>query len=236
MRPKLLDLYCKAGGAGMGYHRAGFDVTGVDIEPQKHYPFTFIQGDAIHYLLTYGHLYDAFHASPPCLFASKSTSIAKSRGKVYPDLIPATRAAMSLYKIPSIMENVPGAIMRPDIIMRGTMFNLKVLRKRIFEINNCFILQPGIPPKKGTVKAGDYSSVFGKGSWKKSKADDMPKHALNTVRETWAFAMGIDWYMNETELAEAIPPAYTEYIGKQLINYLQYQKQHNDTRAKNMAL
>lgn len=222
MKPKLLDLFCKAGGAGMGYQRAGFDVTGIDIAPQKHYPFTFIQADAIEYVLKYGHLYDVIHASPPCQNASKSTAIAKSRGKTYPDLIPVTRAALEKFKIPTIIENVPGAIIRPDVIMRGTMFNLKVLRKRIFEVNNCFILQPGIPQKSGTVKAGDYYSIFGKGSWRKSKTDDMPKYQLKTVRESWAAAMGIDWYMNECELAEAIPPAYTGYIGKQIINYLLY--------------
>lgn len=222
MRPKLLDLFCKAGGAGMGYHRAGFDVTGVDIAHQKHYPFDFIQADAIEFVKEYGHLYDAIHASPPCQNASKSTAIAKSKGKIYPDLIPITRATLENFKIPTVIENVPGAIIRPDVVMRGTMFGLKVLRKRYFEVNNCFILQPGIMPKTGSVKAGDYYSIFGKGSWRKCKNDEMPKHRLNTVRESWAAAMGIDWFMNEAEIAEAIPPAYTEYIGKQIINYLQF--------------
>jgi len=221
---KLLDLYCKAGGAGMGYHRAGFEVTGVDIQPQKHYPFEFIQGDAIEYLLKYGHLYNAVHASPPCQHASKSTALAKSRGKVYIDLIPQTRVALSRFNIPTIIENVPGAKIRPDLGLRGTMFNLGVLRKRYFEINNCFVLQAGIPPPKGSVIEGDYYCVFGKGSWKKSSECAMPKNRLNTVRESWANAMGIDWYMNETELAQAIPPAYTEYIGKQVINYLNFIK------------
>jgi DNA (cytosine-5)-methyltransferase 1 len=222
MKPKLLDLFCKAGGAAMGYHRAGFEVTGVDIAPQPHYPFTFVQADALEYVKLHGHLYDAIHASPPCQHASKSTSIAKARGKTYPNLIPATREALAAFRVPTIIENVPGAIIRPDIICRGTMFQLGVLRKRIFEINNCFILQPGIPPKTGTVKDGDYYSIFGKGSWRKSKTEAYPKNPKNTVRESWADAMGIDWYMNESELAEAIPPAYTEYIGKQVINYLNH--------------
>jgi len=110
-----------------------------------------------------------------------------------------------------VIENVPDAKIRPDIIMKGTMFNLLVLRKRIFEIENCFILQPGIPPKKGSVKAGDYYIIFGKGSWRKSHNDQYPKEEirLKTVRESWANAMGINWPMNERELAEAIPPAYT---------------------------
>ena len=219
-KPKLLDLYCKAGGAGMGYYKAGFNVTGVDIEPQKHYPFKFIQGDAIEYVLKHGHKYDAIHASPPCQHASKSTSIAKSRGKKYINLIPGTRKALAGLNIPSVMENVLGSDLRPDIILCGTMFNLLVLRKRIFEINNAFILQAGIPPKQGSVKEGDYYCIFGKGSWKKSKYDSYPKIKKNTVRESWAFAMGIDWYMNELELSQAIPPAYTEYIGKQLIQQL----------------
>lgn len=224
MKPKLLDLFCKAGGAGSGYDLAGFDVTGVDIQKQKHYPFKFVQSDAFDYVKRYGYLYDVIHASPPCQFASKSTAIAKSKGKIYPNLVPYTRYILSKFEVPSIIENVPGAIIRPDIVLTGTMFGLKVLRKRIFEINNCFILQSGIPPKVGTVKDGDYCSIFGKGSWRKSKGDAIPKHAKNTVRETWAYSMGITHHMNEIELAEAIPPAYTEYIGKQIINYLNFYK------------
>lgn len=151
---KLLDLYCGGGGAAQGYIEAGFEVTGIDCFPHKHYPGKFIQAPALWYLRHHGHLFDAIHASPPCQHASKSTAIAKSKGRVYPDYIPRTKKLLSCFKCPTIMENVPGASIRPDIVLRGTMFNLLVLRKRIFEINNCFILQAGIPPKNGTVRGG----------------------------------------------------------------------------------
>lgn len=228
---KLLDLYCKAGGAGMGYYSAGFDVTGIDIEPQKHYPFKFIQSDAIEYVKRYGYLYDAIHASPPCQEASRSTAQWKAKGKKYPDLIPLTRVTLKKFDVPVIIENVPDAMIRPDIKLRGYMFNLKVIRERLFEIHNCFILQAGIPQKNGSVRAGDYACVFGKGSYRKNKLDQEPKFKKTTVRETWAYAMGIEslssfWNMSDIELAEAIPPAYTEYIGKQVLNYLKYQNEN----------
>jgi DNA (cytosine-5)-methyltransferase 1 len=227
---KLLDLFCGGGGAAQGYIEAGFDVTGIDCYKHKHYPGKFIQAPALWYLRHHGHLFDAIHASPPCQHASKSTSIAKSKGKSYPDFIPRSRHFLARFSCPTIMENVPGAKIRPDLLLYGTMFNLLVLRKRIFEINNCFILQAGIPPKNGSVRGGDYYSIFGKGSWKKSKTDLYPKHRLKTVRESWANAMGIKTKMNERELAEAIPPAYTYYIGKQIINYLDYELQQKRKR------
>lgn len=219
-RFKILDLFCGAGGAAMGYARAGFKVTGVDNKPQPHYPFRFIKMDAIKYVLKHGHLYDAIHASPPCQHASKSTSIQKSKGKIYIDLIPVTREALSKFKVPTIIENVPGAKIRPDIILKGYPFGLLVLRKRIFEINNCFVLQPGFEPKKGSVKNGDYYCIFGNGNWRKSSYDAFPKKREKTVRESWSKAMGIDWYMNEKEISQAIPPAYTDFIGKQIMQFL----------------
>lgn len=199
----------------MGYHMAGFEVTGVDIKPQKNYPFKFIQGDAIEYVKAYGHLYDSIHASPPCQHASKSTAPAKSKGKVYVDLIPATSEALSLFNVPTIIENVPGANIRPDIVLFGNMFGLKVRRKMVFEIENCFILQPG------NVRINyEYVQVFGAGSWKKTSTGRKPEFAKQTVRETWLYAMGITHNMTIGEIAEAIPPAYTEFIGKQIINFL----------------
>ena len=218
-KPKLLDLFCKAGGAGVGYHRAGFEVVGVDIEPQPNYPFKFIQADAIHYLLEHGHEYVIVHASPPCQKWTCSTATQRKKGKKYLDLITATRNALLYTGKPYIIENVPQAPIHPDIVLMGHMFGLKVLRKRHFE-TSFFMLQPGIIKPVGTVKEGDYSSIFGKGAYKKSKNNKMPKHKKNTVRETWAYAMGIDWFMKDVELSEAIPPAYTEYIGKQAIELL----------------
>jgi DNA (cytosine-5)-methyltransferase 1 len=220
---KLLDLFC---GAAKGYMQAAeklginLEITGIDNRPQKHYPYHFIQSDALEYVIEHGQFFDVLHASPPCQHASKSTSIAKSKGKIYPNLIPVTREILLNFKIPSIIENVPGAKIRPDIFLTGPTFNLLVLRKRIFEINNCFLLQTPNLIKHGSCKEGDYYSIFGRGSWKKEKSYVMPKIRKNTVRESWAFAMGIDWYMNETELAQAIPPAYTKFIGLQIFEQI----------------
>lgn len=216
MKPKLLDLYCKAGGAGMGYHLAGFDVTGVDIEFQPNYPFTFIQDDAINFLLRNWQYYDAFHASPPCQFATRSTAQFRLAGKVYQNLIPQTREILNKTGLPYVIENVPGAGLRPDVILSGPMFGLKVIRVRHFETGNWMMLQEPITPPHGTAKNGDYCSVYGNCS-----RNNTPNlFGQKTIREAWLHAMGIDWYMKETEAAEAIPPAYTRYIGNQLINQL----------------
>ena len=87
-RPRLLDLFCGAGGAAVGYHRAGFDVVGVDIKPQPRYPFEFVQADALEYVAEHGHEFDAIHASPPCQLYTVANNI---HGKNHPDLLPSTR-------------------------------------------------------------------------------------------------------------------------------------------------
>lgn len=102
-----MDLFCGAGGCSMGYHRAGFEVVGVDLHPQKRYPFEFHQADAIKFCREHGHEFDAIHASPPC--QAHSALRALQKGKVYPDLIPATRAAVAATGKPYVIENVPGA-------------------------------------------------------------------------------------------------------------------------------
>ena len=215
MKPLLLDTYCKAGGAGMGYHKAGFEVVGVDKDPQKNYPFEFIQADAIELILDRGHEFDAIHASPPCQEYSKSTAYARSKGKVSPDLVAGTRGALIKAGRPYIIENVPQAPIRPQVVLTGKMFGLHVLRKRHFE-TSFFMLN--IPPIPEFRKVGEeICCVYGKAS-----QDRAPKHrfGFKTIRESWAYAMGIDWHMTEAELAEAIPPAYTEFIGRNLLQTL----------------
>jgi len=214
----IADTYCKAGGAGMGYHMAGFKVVGIDIEPQPNYPFEFIQCDAIEFINKHRKDFDAWHASPPCQKFTTLSYTHKKKGKSYINKIPETREALIKTGRPYVMENVPQAPLRKDIVLMGHMFGLKVLRKRIFE-TSFFILQPGIPPKIGSVNEGDYCQVIGKGQLKGSKGKRF-KHAKENVLETWKYAMGIDWMKTNEELAESIPPLYTEYIGKQLIDYL----------------
>lgn len=198
---KVLDLCCGAGGASMGYDWAGFDVVGVDIKPQKHYPFEFIQDDVLNVLASENlSKFDLIHASPPCQAYSKVCEVHRKAGKVYPDIIRNLRTVFLKYQISYVIENVPDAPLQRPRVLCGTMFGLKVLRHRLFE-SSFYIPNPGPCQHNGTVKNGDYFTVCGNGS-SKDRA---------TV-EIWSDAMRIHW-MTRAELTQAIPPAYTEYIG-----------------------
>jgi DNA (cytosine-5)-methyltransferase 1 len=133
---RLLDLYAGAGGAGMGYHQAGFTVTGIDIDPQPDYPFEFIQADAVAYLATHGHEYDAIHASPPCQTHSALTKGNRARGWAdgHRDFIAVTRALLDHLGQPYVLENVQGSTLRRDLTLCGEMFGLDVIRHRYFEL------------------------------------------------------------------------------------------------------
>lgn len=202
-KPVILDLYCSAGGAALGYHRAGWEVVGVDIVHQPRYPFTFVQADAITYLQTHYKLFDAVHASPPCHGSSVTKGLSNN-----PDIVELAtcRRVLPLIGLPYVIENVPGADMRPDLKLSGQMFGLNLKRVRWFELN-WFCLNPGraIYPRNWCVRVGA-PTVAGKG-------DRGSSHAV------WDRAMGIH-HMTLQELTQAIPPAYTEYIGIQLLQYL----------------
>lgn len=169
---KLLDLYCGAGGAGMGYHRAGFQVTGVDVVAQPRYPFRFIQADALEVLRDKEFLaqFDAVHASPPCQ-ASSALTKGTNKGRAYPDLIPATRQLLKRLRVPWIIENVAGAQIRKDVTLCGEMFGLAVIRHRFFELDGWTAAQPQHPRHRGRVAGmrhgvwyeGPYFAVYGQG-------------------------------------------------------------------------
>lgn len=220
MRKDLLDLYAGAGGAGEGYTRAGFNVVAVDNEPQPNNPHEFHQADAIEFLEKHGKDFHIIHASPPCQKFSCSTAPFRKAGKQYPDLIQATRKALKKLGHPFIIENVPPAPIRRDIWLVGYMFGLKVIRKRHFELDGVWLMQPLPPQKIGKVKDGDFVCVFGKGSYTKSTGDKKPKFAKDTILATWQYAMGIDWMKKHHELANAIPPAYTQYIGENIYHQI----------------
>jgi DNA (cytosine-5)-methyltransferase 1 len=212
-RPRLLDLFCCAGGAGMGYSRAGFDVVGVDIDPQPNYPFEFVQGDALQYLAKHGREFDAIHASPPC---QGYTALKAVHGNVWPLLIEPTRRMLDQIGVPYVIENVQGAPVRRDLTLCGEMFGLRVIRHRFFELGGWTASRPAHIPHRGRVAGwrhgeffdGPYFAVYGNGGGK------------GTVAQ-WQDALGIDWTSDRRELAEAIPPAYTEHIGRQLIRALE---------------
>lgn len=208
---KLLDLCCGAGGCSMGYDWAGFDVIGVDIKPQKHYPFEFIQEDALLFLETEDLSgFDLIHASPPCQAYSKVCEVHRKNGKSYPDIIQNIRNLLLKSHKPFVIENVPGAPLRRPRMLCGTMFGLKVLRHRLFE-SSFYIPSPGPCKHKGTVKDGDYFTVCGNGSGKDR----------DTVKN-WSDAMNIHW-MTRAELTQAIPPAYTRYIGESFTTWCKRQ-------------
>ena len=198
---KLLDLFCGAGGASVGYRRAGrFEITGVDIVDQPNYPFEFIQADALKFDLSG---YDVIHASPPCQNYCWCTTKARNQGKTYPDLIEPTRELLIDSGKPYVIENVVGAPLRNPTYLEGTMFGLGVIRRRLFE-TNWWLPQPMYISRKGTVKDRTYCSVAGNGGDGSNRVDD------------WRKAMGIYW-MTQAEIKQAIPPAYTEYIGQYLL-------------------
>jgi len=212
----------------MGYHRAGFEVVGVDIEPQPNYPFEFIQGDAIETLKSMlrndnqiaGHTFDAIHASPPCQRYSGIQGLAVARNGAYKehaDLVGPTRALLQATGLPYVIENVVGAPLNNPITLCGSMFGLKVYRHRLFESNMYLFEQEHEPHDDQTPSAGNgispkgFISICGTGGVRGMKAKE--------ILEYWRMAMGIDW-MNRAELAQAIPPAFTEFIGQQLMEQL----------------
>jgi DNA (cytosine-5)-methyltransferase 1 len=202
----------------MGYHRAGFEVVGVDIAPQPHYPFEFHQADALTFPLDG---FDAVHASPVCKLHSQITRTAARYGdKGHPDQIRPIRAILRASGLPYVIENVPGAPLEDPITLCGSMFDLDVRRHRLFEANwnlsdHHWPCRHGIWGKRYAPNRSDrrrspkalarvVSPAGGGGGGYGQRADD------------WRRAMGIDW-MNRDEVAQAIPPAYTEWIGSQLL-------------------
>lgn len=213
-RPVILDAFCGVGGASWGYYMAGFDVVGVDIEPQPDYPFEFHQGDALEFIRMNGKAFDAIHASPPCQ-ASTALTKGTNKGREYPQLIPPTRDRLRQIGVPWAIENVQGAEVRRDLTLCGEMFGLGVLRHRYFEVEGFAPEVPEHKPHRGRVRGwrhgvyydGPYVAVYGEGGGKGSV-------------EEWQEAMGIHWTTNRKSIAEAIPPAYSEYVGRELMKEL----------------
>lgn len=211
-RPRLLDLFCGAGGAGEGYRRAGFDVTGVDIKPMPNNPHRFIQADALEYVAKHGHEYDAIHASPPCQGYSRMRHLPWLKGREYPLLIDPVRDVLNDTGRPWVIENVADAPLLNGVVLCGTMFGLKVYRHRKFESNVMILAPPHMRHRE----------VIGSGRLLNDRAQPNENGwvtHLGKSPEASAAAMGIDW-MNGNEIAQAIPPAFTEYIGRQLLAYV----------------
>ncbi len=223
-RPRLLDLFCGAGGAAMGYHRAGFDVVGVDIKPQPNYPFEFYCADAlsVRIFTESGEVWvglhgrnqaiDAIHASPPCQAFSLATRFhGNAHAATHPDLIAPTRELLEATGLPHVIENVAGAPIRHDLVLCGEMFGLRVHRHRYFQLGGFFALQH---PHARHHLAGAIHNCHVEEGYTRQVAGNYADHTDASD------AMGIDW-MARAELAEAIPPAYTEFIGDALLAHVE---------------
>lgn len=215
MRPRLLDLFCCEGGAGAGYALAGFEVVGVDIIDQPLYPFEFHRADALDYLAAHGHEFDVIHASPPCQAYSDLKSSWNASGD-HPELIEPVRAALVALGKPYIIENVEGAPLRNCFRLCGSMFGLgipgyQLRRHRLFEHSpDVFGLNPACFHRGAVVGVyGDH--LRSRGHWRKG-ADFPGQDKVKLASD----ALGVDW-MTWHGLSQCIPPAYTEWIGAQLI-------------------
>lgn len=200
---RILDLFSGAGGAAMGLHRAfpEAEIIGVDIKPQRNYPFIFVQADAMEYPLEG---FDFIWASPPCQAYTIMQNICKNKDS-HPDLIVPVRNRLQRSNLPFVIENVVGAPLDVALMLCGTMFGLPIIRHRIFEAN--FELFGLMPPCR---HINIYDPWHGEGG-------------LNQ-RVKLKKAMNIDWEMTRTEVREAIPPAYSEYIGNQLKTVMSHKK------------
>lgn len=197
-RPLLLDLYSCAGGAAKGYHDAGFDVVGIDIDDQPHYPYTFHRADALEFFRDNWRQFDAVHASPPCQGHSTARH-AWGREYETTELLDLTLVAVRESGLPYIVENVGGASMPSAGTLCGTSFGLGLHRHRRFETSFAWLAPPCDPSR--VRYRGRAAEVFG--------------HHGNTdrVRREW----GVPW-MTQYEIAQSIPPAFTEHLGAYLLD------------------
>lgn len=222
MKPRLLDLYSCAGGAAVGYARAGFDVVGVDIRRQRNYPYEHHVSDALEYLREHGRRFDVIHASPPCQRFTKAGAVAR---RDHLDLLAPTRAALEDLGKPYVIENVPGAPMTSYVTLCGSEFGLRAVdvdgvvlqlrRHRQFESNVWLMGAGGCNHAPDVVTA----SVYGNGtSWK--AAPEAARGGYVPHKSVCAQLLGISHHMTKHELSESIPPAYTEFLGRQLLAQL----------------
>lgn len=184
----------------MGYHRAGFEVVGVDINPQPRYPFEFHQADALEFPLDG---FDVIHASPPCQSYSRAL---RHLAAPQPMLIEEVRDRISV--APYVIENVPGAPLPGAIMLCGTSFGLRVYRHRLFETSVALLAPPC-----------DHSRPAFNPHHAEGRERIYAEYGRGDPERRWRNAMQVPW-MNRHETREAIPPAYTEYIGRQLLRGL----------------
>lgn len=196
---KILDLFCGGGGASVGMAKYG-DITGIDMEPQPEYPFKFIRGDALGFDIDFYRQFDIIWSSPPCQAYSVACANARKQGKEYPDLIEATRDLLLKVNKPFVIENVPGSPLITGLLLCGSMFNLNIVRHRFFEIGGFYTKQPDHARHNE-----DFITVVGSGG-------------SDSVLD-WQRALNVFHIKSRYSLAQAVPPAYSDYILKQFLYY-----------------
>ena len=211
---RLLDLFCGAGGAAVGYHQAGFtEIVGVDIEPQPNYPFEFIRND-IQLWRSASKAFDLIHASPPCQeHVALSTNRWGKDSARWPDLIGHTRKLLERSGVPYVIENVVGAPLRKDLFLTGEMFGLTTSRPRVFELGGWFAMSPPKQRRQENAVAV-YGKPDGRRLWERSDGSEL--RAWSSLEEG-RDALQVPWMTDELEVREAIPPAYTRFIGEQFL-------------------
>jgi DNA (cytosine-5)-methyltransferase 1 len=221
VKPRLLDLFCGAGGAAMGYARAGFEVVGVDIAPQPNYPFDFVECDALSFLASAfvpdGN-FDAIHASPPCQAYSMLKTLAPQND--YPALIEPVRDLLLETGLPYVIENVVGAPLRDPVMLCGSSFGLRLRRHRLFE---CHGFSPLVPPcQHGWQMDKVFPSLNGDDRKRGGRSGIVGVYGNGGDKraDLWPKEMQIDW-MTRKEITQAIPPAYTELLGHQLLQHIE---------------
>ena len=218
--PMLLDLFCGAGGAAVGYSRAGFNVVGVDIEPQPNYPFPYHRVDAVQFMWDHvldrrvrrGNVFAAIHASPPCQRYCAPSQYNRNRDS-YPDLVAPIRAALMESGLPYIIENTPGAPLHFPLTLCGQMFGLRMYRHRLFETN----VKLDVPPHTKHDARGARNGVIPPPNGYFTITGGKHSQAWTRAAKT---AMGVPWMETTREVCEAIPPVYTEHLGVQLMRHV----------------
>ncbi len=231
--PLLLDAFSGAGGAAMGYWRAGFNVIGCDIKPQPHYPFPFWQMDALDFIRRYGPLADAIHASPPCQGYSRLRHLPWLKDNEYPLLIEPVRELLKRTGKPYVIENVEDAPLKNATVLCGYSMGLPVYRHRKFETSFELHAPPhrkheaviGSGPLVNDRRKGSLNNGSRTGSWRSGGVITVAGGQF--AKEDGEKAMDIYW-MSKYELTQSIPPAYTEWIGAQLMTVLEPGRGAND--------
>lgn len=218
---RLLDAFCGAGGCAKGYAEAGFDeIVGVDIEPQPNYPYEFIQADAVEFITRHGRAFDAIHASPPC---KVHTSLKAFAAAHHENLIPATRDALRTTDRHYVIENVPGSPLITPLMLCGSSFGLRLRRHRLFECTFA------VPPKPCEHEWQDADPIYAVKRYHSGEPETVMSGVVGVYGRgqglgpgevsIWREQMRIDW-MTKDEMREAIPPPYTEYIGRHWLDAL----------------